>query len=291
MTSLIAQGFSKYRASGLAGISRSMLYYDKREREQRFDPDLEEKITSLIEERPSYGTRRITAMLHRQGVFSGRNRIRRHMRHLNLMHSSKKTYRKRVPRTLLVSRPNLMWETDFTKIYIEGDGWCYLSAHVDLCSRKIKGYLVSRMVRTAEMIQTMENALLGTFPDLKVPRLTLRSDNGSQLTSRKYEEYLKSFGVYHETIHPHTPEEDAYIESYFGHFKEDYIYSREFKSFDEFSDYIDWAVKDYNSVRPHSSLNYLTPDEFELRILKDDAFRKEWIEKQKRRYENVEFLE
>ena len=291
MISLIAQGFSKYRASGLAGISRSMLYYDKREREQRFDPDLEEKITSLIEERPSYGTRRITAMLHRQGVLSGRNRIRRHMRHLNLMHSSKKTYRKRVPRTLLVSRPNLMWETDFTKIYIEGDGWAYLSAHVDLCSRKIKGYLVSRMVRTAEMIQTMENALLGTFPDLKIPRLILRSDNGSQLTSRKYDEYLKSFGVYHETIHPHTPEEDAYIESYFGHFKEDYTYSREFKNFDEFSDYMDWAVKDYNSVRPHSSLNYLTPDEFESRILKDDAFRKEWIEKQKRRYENVEFLE
>ncbi|EQD76842.1 transposase, partial [mine drainage metagenome] len=263
MNSLIARGFSKSRASGLVGISRSMLYYNEKPREQRFDPDLEGRMKSLVEERPSYGSRRITAMLHRQGVLSGRNRIRRHMRHLNLMHSSKKTYRKKVPRILLVSRPNVMWETDFTKIYIEGEGWCHLSAYIDLCSRKIKGYLVSRMVRTAEMIQAADNALLNAFPDLKIPHLILRSDNGSQLTSRKYEEYLKSFGIYHETIHPHTPEEDAYIESYFGHFKEDYIYSREFKSFDEFSNYMDWAVNDYNSVRPHSSLNYLTPDEFE----------------------------
>ncbi|EQD52229.1 Integrase, catalytic core domain protein, partial [mine drainage metagenome] len=71
----------------------------------------------------------------------------------------------------------------------------------------------------------------------------------------------------------HTPkqllEEDAHIESYFRRFKDDYIYSRKFRNFQEFSDYIDWAVKEYNTVRPHSSLEYLTPDEFEKRIIRD----------------------
>ena len=105
------------------------------------------------------------------------------------------------------------------------------------------------------------------------------------------QKYLNSLGIYHETIHTHTPEEDGHIESYFGHFKEDYIYSGEFKSFDELSKYIDWAVPDYNSVRPHSSLNYMTPNEFESKIMEDEVFRKEWIEKQKRRNENAEFLE
>jgi len=56
-------------------------------------------------------------------------------------------------------------------------------------------------------------------------------------------------------------------------------------------DYVEWAVNDYNIVRPHSSLNYLTPDEFEARIMKDKEFKEKWIEKQKGRYEHVEFLE
>ena len=54
---------------------------------------------------------------------------------------------------------------------------------------------------------------------------------------------------------------------------------------------MDWAVKDYNTVRPHSPLNYLTPNEFEARIKKDKEFKEKWIEKQKGRYEHVEFLE
>ena len=97
-------------------------------------------------------------------------------------------------------------------------------------------------------------------------------------------------GIKHETIHAHTPEEDGHIESYFGRFKEDYIYTRDFISYDEFQRYIDLAVKDYNTIRPHSSLNYLTPDEFESAIMNED-FRKERIEKQMKVKKHVEFLE
>ena len=83
-----------------------------------------------------------------------------------------------MPRTIVVARPNMMWETDFTKIYIEGEGWVYLTAYLDLCSRKIKEYLVSRISRTAEMIEAVDNALPGTFQDLNVNGLRIRSDNG-----------------------------------------------------------------------------------------------------------------
>ena len=110
-----------------------------------------------------------------------------------------------MPRTIVVARPNMMWETDFTKIYIEGEGWVYLTAYLDLCSRKIKGHLVSRMSRTAEMIEAVDNALLGTFQDLNVNGLRIRSDNGSQLTSSGYEKHLRTLGIKHETIHAHTP--------------------------------------------------------------------------------------
>ena len=177
-----------------------------------------------------------------------------------------------------------------TKVYIDHEGWVYLTAYVDLCSRKIKGYLVSRMSRTREMIEAFDNAILNTFPDLNVNGLIIRSDNGSQLTSRNYEKHLKTLGIKHETIHAYTPEEDGHIESYFCRFKEDYIYTRDFINYDEFQRNIDLAVKDYNTIRPHSSLNYLTPDEFESAIMNED-FRREWIEKQMRVKKHVEFLE
>ena len=53
------------------------------------------------------------------------------------------------------------------------------------------------------------NALLGTFQDLNVKGLRIRSDNGSQLTSSRYEKHLRTLGIKHETIHAHTPEEDG----------------------------------------------------------------------------------
>ena len=140
-----------------------MIYYKRKERKQQYDADLEKRISHIVEERPSYGTRRVTAIIRRSGIRVGSNRIKRHMRHMNFIATHKKVHRKHVPRTIVVARPNVMWETDFTKIYIEDEGWVYLTAYLDLCSRKIKGHLVSRMSRTAEMIEAVDNALLGIF--------------------------------------------------------------------------------------------------------------------------------
>ena len=64
------------------------------------------------------------------------------MHHMNLVTTHKKVHRKNAPRTVVV-RPNIVWETDFTGIYIDSEGWVYLTACLDLCSRKIKGHLVT----------------------------------------------------------------------------------------------------------------------------------------------------
>ncbi|MGC8563219.1 MAG: transposase, partial [Thermoplasmata archaeon] len=221
MNELAGRGFTMRNASRLSGYPRSLLYYRQRERSVPLDMDLEYRIESIITQRPSYGTRRVTAMIRRSGLTVNRKKVRRHMKDMNLLHSYKKRFRKTVPRTLVVSRPNIMWETDFTKVYIEGEGWVHLTAYIDLCSRKIKGYLTSRMARSEEMIEALDSAVFSVFPDLNITDLTVRSDYGSQLTSRRYEDHLRTLGINHGTIHPSTPEEDAHIESYLGHFKED----------------------------------------------------------------------
>lgn len=88
----------------------------------------------------------------------------------------------------------------------------------------------------------------------------------------------------------HTLREEDYIESYFGRFLKDRIYTMELVSFGDLRKYMEWAVSDYNTKRPHSSLNYMTPDEFESAILNDD-FKKKRIEKEIGRYKHVELLE
>ncbi|SIM84430.1 IS3 family transposase [Cuniculiplasma divulgatum] len=291
MTYLVGEGISRSRACDLSGYSRSLLYYRHRKRSIPLDPSIESRISEIIKERPSYGTRRVTAMIRRSRLNVNRKRVRRHMRAMNLVMARKKVAREKAPRAVVVSTLNRTWETDFTKIYIPGEGWVYFTAYIDLCSRKVRGFLVSMMSRTEEMLLALDSALLTEFPDLVIPNLSIRSDDGSQLTSHRYEEYLRSLGIRHETIHPNTPEEDGHVESYFGHFKEDYIYTRDFSSYIEFESYIGWAVNDYNSVRPHSSLDYLTPEEFECRIMEDEMFRRKWIEKQMGRYEHVILLE
>ena len=107
MTELIANGYSKSRSASLTGIARSMNYYQRRKREPQYDADLERRISDIVTERPSYGTRRVTAMIRRSGIMTGRNRIRRHMRHMNLISTRKKVHRKHVPRAIVVARPNI----------------------------------------------------------------------------------------------------------------------------------------------------------------------------------------
>ena len=67
MNDLVSKGFPKSRSAYLAGIVRSMIYYKHKEREPQYDPDLEIRISDIVMERPSYGTRRVTAMIRLSG--------------------------------------------------------------------------------------------------------------------------------------------------------------------------------------------------------------------------------
>ena len=130
------------------------------------------------------------------------------------------------------------------------------------------------------MIEAFDIAILNTFTGLNASGLIILSDHGSQLTNQGDEKHFRTLGIKHKTIQALTLEEDGHIESYFGRFKEDYIFTRNFINYDEFQRYIDLAVNDYYTIRPQSSLNYLTLEEFESAIMNED-FRKEWIEKQR----------
>ncbi|MEM3858875.1 MAG: IS3 family transposase [Candidatus Micrarchaeaceae archaeon] len=153
MTELIGKGYTIKDACTLSGYSGSLFYYEAKDRHIALDPDTSEKIMEIIIQRPSYGTRRVTAMIRRSGLKVNRKKVRRHIKALNLLHRARKRFRKSVPRTMVISRKNIFWETD--NIYINKKGWVHFTAYLDLCSRKIKGYLSSRMARSDEMIDSL----------------------------------------------------------------------------------------------------------------------------------------
>ncbi|MEM3845277.1 MAG: hypothetical protein QXU98_06210 [Candidatus Parvarchaeota archaeon] len=98
------------------------------------------------------------------------------MKPLSLLHYARKIFRKSVPRTIVVSRTNIYWETDSTKVYVNKEGYVHFTAYLDLCSKKIKGYLSSRMARSDEMIDYLL-AVFSVFPDLNIKEPRIRSDN------------------------------------------------------------------------------------------------------------------
>ena len=107
MNELVDKGFTMRNSSRLSGYPRSLLYYRQKGRNVPLDKDLKLRIEGIIAQRPSYGTRRVTEMIRRFGLTVNRKKVRRHMKELNLLHSHKKRFMKSVPRTMVVSRPNI----------------------------------------------------------------------------------------------------------------------------------------------------------------------------------------
>ena len=105
---------------------------------------------------------------------------------------------------------------------------------------------------------------------------TLRTDNGPQFISDKFNKILKHMNIKHEYIEKETPAENGDIESFHNSIKTDYIWINEINNFNEGKIIIENAFHDYNNIRPHSTLDYYPPSEFENKYKNDMGFRKEY---------------
>jgi putative transposase len=265
------------KASVLSGYSRSSYYYrskqpvisSSRNRHSTDSAALLEAIEKVALEYPSYGVRRITAMLHRGGITANRKKVYRLLKLANLVR--KRSVRKHViiKRTLTVpERPDQLWQQDITYIWCGYDMWCYLFSILDCYTREWLAYTFSTECGTDEAIRALEMAVLERFPDGVIPppspsaSLTTRSDGGSQYTSNRFVSTLKVYGIRHEVTGKNRPDQNAYIEAFHKSIKEDCIWQHDFQTFQEADLVIHKFFHNYNWNRPHSSLKYMTPKEF-----------------------------
>jgi putative transposase len=130
------------------------------------------------------------------------------------------------------------------------------------CLRQsLVGYAFDTQAQSENAIMSVNNSL-AAYKGIDVSKLTLRVDNGSQYTSKKFIESMKALGVRVEHIFRNTPEQNGHMESFHGKLKREYIWTSEFRNYQEAEIAISRAFVDYNEKRPHSSLGYRTPNEF-----------------------------
>ena len=182
-----------------------------------------------------------------------------------LLTKSKKTKIKRqISCNRRVTKPNQVWEFDIKYGYIHGQNrFFYILVYIDVFSRKIVHYYVGLHCKAKHLAATFSTALRKASIGVN-DGLVIRSDNGPQMTSKMFYNYLLNevqHKVEHEFIPCATPNKDAHVESFYSILESEFIplyYFRDFKDvYIKFYNFIEF----YNNVRVHSSLKYRTPNQ------------------------------
>ena len=277
----LKQGMSPRNISRISGISLSGYYDRSSERHvERLDPSIEERIREIASERPTYGYRRVWAVLRNKGTMVNRKTVRRVLKANNLsLPASKHRGRTKSRNLFRPGGPDQLWETDITYIPTES-GMTYLMCIKDTFTKEWQGFHYSRSCMARDAVRSMENAVLMAFNGSAPAGLVLRTDNGPQYISHEFRNAMKLLGIKLEYIQKHTPEDNGNIESFHNSIKTDYICPNEFRDIHDASIAIGKAFTDYNECRPHSSIDYLPPREFRRKFLDDPAFRERFERKE-----------
>lgn len=246
-----------------SGVSKTKWYYSKKRRTIPLNSKIVQSVQNTGASRPTYGTRRMAAALSREmHIPINRKQIQRIYRKLGWIEpaKTKKQIMASGKKLFKPTAPNQLWQTDMTYIWCGIDGWCYCFNVLDVFTRKWISYSFDVSATKDTAVQCVVNAMSSEKPDAS--RLLIRTDNGSQYISKKFRESITILGARQEFIYHHTPEQNGHVESFHKTLKKEYIWPCEFANYQEAEVAIANAFDDYNNHRIHSSLGYVTPNEF-----------------------------
>jgi transposase InsO family protein len=165
-------------------------------------------------------------------------------------------------RNFAVDDTNRIWLADITYIATE-EGWLYLAAVMDLCSRKIVGWNTSDRIDRFLTLTALESALRIRQPS---QGLIHHSDRGGQYAADDYQRRLVKAGAISSMSRRGDCYDNAPMESFFGTLKKERIHRRKYWRRDEATDDIREYIEGfYNSRRRHSELGGISPIQFEVR--------------------------
>lgn len=231
--------------------------------------------------RKLYGSPRIHALLKREGSICSRKRVARLMRLEGIKAiTNQKSYRRKnmeeiacpnlLKQDFFASAPNEKWVGDISYIKT-GEGWLYLAVILDLFSRKVVSFSIDNHMKSELVESAFQKALLRRAP---IGELMHHSDRGSQYTSKNFKDLCKIAGI-KQSMNSGSCYDNAAMESFFHSLKTELVYLEKFKTKMEAKRAIfEYIESFYNRKRLHSTLGYMSPEEFEKQY-----WENEWKEK------------
>lgn len=225
------------------------------------------QIKAVIAEFPTYGYRRVCAILRkREQRAINRKKVYRLMRQKRWLITQRETtprprVQKKRSRT---EQSNERWAMDITHVDCGADGWGHLTAVIDCHDRELVGVEFALRGRAQEAERALEMACLARFGTVRPNGATpvVRSDNGLVFQSRRFREACRFYRLTQEYITPYTPEQNGLIERFFRSFKEECVWQQAFTDFATARRAVLAWIGWYNAERPHQALGYLSPHEY-----------------------------
>ena len=252
------RGLSLRRACGLLSMSRSSLSYELRMPAK--DAPVIEAMKTLSALYPRYGYRRIRIFLRRQGFELSWSRTHRIWRQAGLLVPRRRP-RKRIatgrPRAHAPFKANMVWAYDFVfDTTAQGQQIKCLTV-IDEYTRECLAIDVAGSIRSKRVVE-----VLAKLVSVHGAPLFMRSDNGPEFVSHRILEWIDGSGIATSLSDPGKPWQNGADESFNGKFRDECLSLEWFRSRREATVVIEAWRQHYNAVRPHSSLVYLTPNEF-----------------------------
>src|SRR5262249_46094528 len=272
------EGFPVAVVCQALGVSRAGFYAQARggvgpraQEEARLRPLVQH---IFWEHKRRYGARRIAAELAARGEPRGPGRVARLLKQLGVQAIQPRSFRPRTtqsrhplgysPNLLLEAPPpsgvNQVWLGDITFIPLAGARFAYLALLMDLYSRRIVGWELDEHMTEALVLAALRAAIGWRQPG---PGLIHHTDRGGQYAGDEYRQVLGRARMAQSMSRPDNGYDNAFLESCFGTIKTELemeVYADVRAAFEEIRDYLCY----YDTKRRHSSLGYLTPQEFEL---------------------------
>jgi transposase InsO family protein len=263
----------------LLGVPRSLVYRKPVERSERtrFYDELKLAISDVVMMNPGYGYRRVRRELGRQNTACGYKSVTRAMREAGLQPKRRRPHPKtsdgkgrgdwpNLLKEAKIEAPGQAWVADITYIAVP-NGFAYLACVLDVYLRKIVGWAMSKRIDAKLTLAALKQALATRSPE---PGWIHHSDRGSQYLCDDYVKIVTSAGGLISCSDKGCPQDNAFMESFFKTLKAEEVWLEDYESLDHADESVSQFIHYYNSERMHSSLGYVSPEQFETFLQEND---------------------
>jgi transposase InsO family protein len=260
------------------GVCRNGYYRFEKQRNnlknQRFHEEMLASIKWIAKStNNSYGSRRMKVAMNCLGYPISRDKARKLMREADVQVRHRKKYKvttnsnhkqpvfdNLLQRQFDVAQIDQVYAADITYIWTR-EGWLYLAVVIDLCSRKVVGWSMSSRMKAQLVCDALKMAIWQRRPDAG---LIHHSDRGSQYASKAFRQLLKAHGIRGSMSRKGDCWDNAVAESFFGSLKQERVQWCNYQTrYEAQQDILDYISMFYNGYRLHSTLGYISPNDFE----------------------------